>query len=305
MADSIPSVVVPGNHDGVHLGHRALVARACALAAERGLRVVALTFDPHPLAVLRPERAPVPLTTQARRAELLRGAGVEHVAVAAFDHAYAEQSPADWVRTRLMRELGARAIVIGPDYRFGAGRAGTPELLRTLGLEVVEVEPVLLGGERVSSTRAREALGAGDVRLARGLLDRPHEVEGTVVEGHRRGRTIGFPTANLLSDAVLLPKDGVYAVVARVVGPAREAPLLAGMANLGTRPTFGAGRSLEAHFFHFEGDLYGRRLRLGFVARLRDEQKFVSAAALTLQLGADRVAASEQLASQDARWSWL
>lgn len=308
MTGPAPCVVVPGNHDGVHLGHRALIARARALAGERALRVVALTFDPHPLAILRPERAPVRLTTIARRAELLRGAGADAVHVAAFDAEYAKLTPAAWVSERLVRDLGARAIVIGPDYRFGAGRAGSPALLAAHGLEVVEVAGVLCSGARVSSTRVREALIAGDVRLAADLLGRPHEVEGVVVEGDRRGRTLGFPTANLAPDPVLLPADGVYAVVARVA-EAEDAtgrtPLLLGMANLGTRPTFGAGRSVEAHLFDFEGDLYGRRLRLGLVARLRAEQKFASVDALTLQLGADRQAARACLASTDARWSWL
>lgn len=302
---AVASVVVPGNHDGVHVGHRALLALARSMADARGARVVALTFDPHPLAVLLPERAPTPLTTIERRVELLRGAGADRVEVARFDAAYAKESAEGWVKKRLLDALGAVAIVIGPDYRFGAGRKGTPDLLRSLGLEVASAPSVSVHGERASSTRVRDALGLGDVVLARELLDRVHEVDGEVVEGDRRGRTIGFPTANLRADPVLTPRDGVYAVVARVVGPAREERLLRGMANLGTRPTFGAGRSIEAHFFDFDGDLYGRRLRLGFVARLRDEQKFAGIDALTLQLRADRAAAEKILGPTDPRWSWL
>lgn len=302
MSAPIESVVVPGNHDGVHLGHRALLA----LARAHGGRVVALTFSPHPLALLRPDRAPLAITTIPRRVELL-SACADEVVVASFDAAYAAQSAADWARDRLIGDLGARSIVIGPDYRFGKDRKGTPELLASLGLEVITASAVDVGGERVSSTRVRNALVEGDVGLAADLLGRVHDLTGEVVRGDQRGRTLGFPTANLKIEGGLVPRDGVYAIVARVSsdGPEGE-PLLLGVANLGSRPTFAAGRSIEAHFFDTDRDLYGRTLRLGFVARLRDETKFDGIASLVTQLKRDVAQGAEVLAAADrARWASL
>ncbi|MBX7192338.1 MAG: bifunctional riboflavin kinase/FAD synthetase [Sandaracinaceae bacterium] len=294
-----PSVVVPGNHDGVHRGHVALLARARELAAARGARVVALTFDPHPLALIAPERAPTPLTTIERRAELLVRAGADDVVVARFDRAYAELSAEDFVSQELVARLGACAVLVGADYRFGKGRKGEPGLLRALGAEGgfdVEVIDAVGSGAvaRISSTTVREALREGDLARTRELLGRVHELEGVVVEGHRRGRTIGFPTANLEGVKVMLPPDGVYAIVARVLeGPRASEPLLTGMLNVGTRPTFAAGRSIEAHLFDVSRDLYGQRLRLGLVARLRDERRFDGVEALVAQLREDETHARQ------------
>ena len=302
MSRSRSTAVVPGNHDGVHAGHRALIAAARLRADALGLDVVAMTFDPHPLAVLAPERAPLPITTLARRTELLREAGCDDVHVARFDAAYAAQSPEHWVDQNLVEQLSARVVVVGSDFQFGAKRAGNVARLRELGtsrgFEVVEVGPVLLG-ERVSSTRIRDALRTGDVATATSMLGRVHEVDGTVVTGHRRGRTIGFPTANLDCDRVLMPADGVYAVIARVLD---RPGILRGVANLGTRPTFAAGRSVEAHLFDFDGDLYGARLRVGFVARLRGEQKFDGVDALRAQIARDADTARSLLEREDPTW---
>ncbi|MFO0684859.1 MAG: bifunctional riboflavin kinase/FAD synthetase [Sandaracinus sp.] len=283
------TVVVPGNHDGVHLGHQALLARARELAAPRGSEVVALTFDPHPMATVAPERAPIPLTTIARRTELLLAAGADRVAVARFDAAYAAQTAEQWIDDELSTRLGARAVVVGVDFRFGKGRGGDVEGLRAMGqrrgIEVDALGEVTLAGgdERVSSTAIRKALAAGDVAHAAALLTRPHAVDGTVVEGNKRGRTIGYPTANLAPDPVLLPSDGVYAVRVRTA----EGAWHDGMANLGTRPTFAAGRSLEAHLFDFAGDLYGARVRLAFVDRIRAEKKFDGVESLVAQIRED------------------
>lgn len=283
------TIVVPGNHDGVHLGHQALLARARVLAAGRGLEVVALTFDPHPMVTVAPERAPVPLTTIARRTELLRAAGADRVAVARFDAAYAAQTAEEWITNELSARLDARAVVVGVDFRFGKGRGGDLEGLRAMGrargIEVDALGEVMLAGttERASSTAIRTALARGDVAHAAALLTRPHSVDGTVVEGNQRGRTIGFPTANLVPDPILLPLDGVYAVRART----SEGRWLDGVANLGSRPTFAAGRSLEAHLFDFSGDLYGARLRLAFVERIRAEKKFDGVDALVAQIRLD------------------
>lgn len=293
------SVVVPGNHDGVHLGHVALLTRARELAGRHGARVVALTFDPHPLALLAPARAPEVLTTIERRAELLRRAGADEVVVARFDERFAKLGAAEFVEHELAERLSACAVVVGADFRFGQGRSGDPAFLRAcgerLGFEVAVVDAIASGSvERISSTAVREALRAGDVEEAARLLGRLHELEGRVVEGHRRGRTIGFPTANLEGARVLLPRDGVYAVVARVLRDGRavdDEPPMAGMLNVGTRPTFAAGRSVEAHFFDVSRDLYGLTLRLGLVARLRDERRFDGIEALVAQLREDAVAA--------------
>lgn len=299
--------MTPGNHDGVHLGHRALLEAAREEAAPRDLSVTVLTFDPHPTQVLVPEKAPPLLTTLERRLELLRGLGADHVEVLRFDRARARQAPEDFVREVLVERLGARGVVVGPDFRFGRGAAGDARLLETMGPEhgfgVREVGPVQLEGAPVSSTRIRRALAAGDVALAGRLLGRVHDVDGTVIEGDRRGRTIGFPTANLDCDPVLLPEDGVYAVVGRPEGAAERR---LGVANLGVRPTFAAGRSVEVHFFDFDGDLYGTKVRLGFVARLRGERKFDGLEALKAQIDADARAAREVLAEADREaWAWI
>jgi riboflavin kinase/FMN adenylyltransferase len=300
------AAVVPGNHDGVHAGHRALLAEAGRLARERDLDVVALTFDPHPLSVIGgKDRAPIPLTTIPRRSELLRAAGADDVVVACFDTRYAAQSPTEWVDRVLVDELRAAAVVVGPDFKFGAGGGGSLATLRELGgarrFDVSEVEPISGPHGRVSSTRIREALQAGDVEPAAAMLGRVHEVDGTVVVGHRRGRTIGFPTANLDPDPVLMPSDGVYAVIARGIDGARG-ELLRGVANLGSRPTFAAGRSVEVHLFDFDGDLYGARLRVGFVAFLRAERKFESVEELRAQITSDAQQARARLAREEPTW---
>lgn len=297
------SVVVPGNHDGVHLGHRALLWLARERVPEA--QIVALTFWPHPLALLRPERAPQAITSCERRLQLLRHAGADDAVVAPFDREYAAQSAEMWATDRLVGDLNACAVVVGPDYRFGKDRKGSTDLLRSLGLTVIEAGSIDVGGERVSSTRVRSALSDGDVGLASELLGRIHDLTGTVVRGDQRGRTIGFPTANLAleNDAGMVPRDGVYAVVGLVRG---EREVMLGAANLGTRPTFGAGRSIEAYFLDTDRDLYDRELRIGFVARLRDEQKFDGIPSLVAQLGQDVARAREVLAAADRqRWSWL
>ena len=305
MSSPRPSVVTPGNHDGVHLGHRALVAAARQLAAEHGARVLPMFFDPHPTAFFRPDAAPALLTSPARRIALLRKAGADDVAVETFDEAFANQSPEAFVRDVLVGRYAARGVVVGPDFQFGKGRAGDVEVLRTLGdslgFSVTVVPPVEVGADVVSSTRIRSVLTQGDVAAATALLGRVHDVRGVVVEGHRRGRTIGFPTANLDCEPVLLPADGVYAVVARVLDGSpvddSETRLLRGVANLGVRPTMQAGRSVEVHFFDFDADLYGKALRVGFCARLRAEKKFDGLDALKAQIARDADAARTVLAT--------
>jgi riboflavin kinase/FMN adenylyltransferase len=226
----------------------------------------------------------------------LKDAGADDVTILPFDEAFARTSPRTFVENVLVRACHAKTVVVGPDFHFGHQRAGNVETRRALGAEhgfdVVVVPPVVLDGETVSSTRIRRALTEGSVDLATRLLTRVHDVAGKVITGQRRGRTIGFPTANLEIEPTMLPKDGVYAVAGRRLD-APDAPRLFGVANLGVRPTLGAGRSVETHFFDFDGDLYGAHLRIGFVARLRDEKKFDGLDALVAQIREDAARARE------------
>ncbi|MEM9067218.1 MAG: bifunctional riboflavin kinase/FAD synthetase [Myxococcota bacterium] len=293
MNGADPCVLTPGNFDGVHVGHQALARATCERAKAEGWRSVAMFFDPHPTRFFAPERAPAELTSPTRRAELLRGYGIDSVDIRAFDAAFAEQSPEDFVRNVIVGAHSARAVVIGHDFRFGKGRAGDAAYLEKLGqahgFDVRVVQAVELDGV-VSSTRVREAIGAGAVEVAATLLGRPYETGGTVVQGDQRGRTIGFPTANLEVGG-LAPADGVYAVVVNT-GDAK----VFGVANVGVRPTFNAGRSVEIHLLDFDGDLYGVELRVGWLARLRGEQKFSGIDALVQQLHRD-VAKGREVAS--------
>ncbi len=304
----MPAVIAPGNHDGVHLGHRALIDHASALAKQHGCNTVALTFDPHPEALLSPERAPALLTTMARRCELLRGVGADDVFVQGFDRAFAAISPEAFVHTLLVEQLQARGVVVGPDFRFGAGRKGDVETLRALGrvhgFEVIVVPPVQLDGARVSSSRVRASVAAGDLDLVTRMLRRVHETTGIVTRGDGRGRGLGFATANLECEGTLQPPDGVYAVVARVIAPERGV-LLHGVCNIGVRPTFGAGRSIEVHLFDFDRDIYGQTLRVGFVTRVRGEQRFAGIDALRAQINRDIAesrTALQRTTEDDLKW---
>jgi len=305
--DGVPWVIAPGNHDGVHLGHRALMRTARKIADEHGYGTRALTFEPHPAALIDPTRAPEKLTMQARRAELLRGAGADSVVVQPFTPEFASQSPESFVDWLLAQ--GARALVVGRDFRFGRNREGDVPMLRAMGAErgfdVLVEPPVLLESMRVSSSEIRNALRRGDIANANLMLDRFHEVQGKVVEGDKRGRTLGFPTANLHPEPVLPPADGVYAVVAKQLGAADGSELLLGVANLGTRPTFAAGRSVEIHLFDFARDIYGATLRVGFVERVRGEKKFSGLDELKAQIQRDSDQARQLLAARDReleRW---
>ncbi|HKP55377.1 MAG TPA: bifunctional riboflavin kinase/FAD synthetase [Polyangiales bacterium] len=298
--DTGPWVIAPGNHDGVHLGHRAILHTARRLADQHGSGTRALTFEPHPAALIDPEKAPEKLTLQPRRAELLRGAGADSVVCQAFTPEFAAQPPEAFVDSLVAQ--GARAIVVGPDFRFGHQRQGDVAMLRALGercgFEVAIQEPVLLEGQRVSSSAIRKALREGHVALANRMLGRVHELQGKVVRGDQRGRSIGFPTANLNPDPVMPPSDGVYAVIARELGRP-DGKLIMGVANLGTRPTFAAGRSIEVHLFDFERDIYDTQLRVGFIERVRGERRFAGIDELRAQILQDCERARDLLAARD------
>ena len=303
--NTAPSVVTPGNHDGVHLGHRALVDAAKSHADSNALRTLAVCFNPHPTKILAPDRAPTLLTKMNRRVEILKGAGCDDVAVLPFDEAFAKTSPEEFVQQVLISTCNAKGVVVGPDFHFGHKRSGNIETLRKLGEQygffVKVVPPVKFNGDSVSSTRIRRVLGQdGDVATASKMMTRVHETQSEVILGDQRGRTIGFPTANLASKPTQLPKDGVYAVAARVVGEAGT-KLLHGVANLGVRPTFDAGRSVEVHLFDFDGDLYGSELRVGFVERLRGEIRFDGLPELKAQIDHDCSAARDAMDVLDSR----
>jgi len=284
-----PALTV-GNFDGVHRGHQELVAAAIARA--RGMRgtAVALTFDPHPARVIDPDRAASALMTLAQKAEVMAGLGLDVLAIVTFDAARAAQPAEEFARAVLAQALGARAVVVGTAFRFGHGRTGDAALLarlgETLGFEVTTVPPVEHDGAPISSTRIRRELEAGRVELARALLGRPFFVDGRVVRGEGRGRTLGIPTANLEVINETLPARGVYAAWCHTLD-ALDTRWPA-VVNLGRRPTFGGGNAtVEAHILDQDLDLYGRRLRLEFAARLRDEQPFPGPEALVEQIRHD------------------
>ena len=287
------AAIAIGNFDGVHAGHRALITRTRALADAHAAKSVVLTFEPHPAAVLSPAGAPQRLTSLARRLELLAAAGLDAVVVEPFTRELASLTPNAFIDNVVLRALTARAIVVGYDFNYGQGRAGTTEALRahagSAGVEVEILAPVEVGGEVASSTRVRACLRSGDLARATRLLGRPWDVDGVVVHGAKRGRAIGVPTANITPESDLVVSSGIYAVTLQVEG---ERPLPA-VASLGTNPTFveQGGLVLEVHVLDWDGDLYDRRVRTAFVAKLRDEEKYDSVDALLAQIRADVAAA--------------
>jgi riboflavin kinase/FMN adenylyltransferase len=286
-------VVALGNFDGVHLGHQAVLRRAVEEGKKREARVVAATFDPHPRAVLGPRVQPKLLTTLELRREALLRYGADEVRVIRFDEGLSRKSPADFVRDVLVGEIGAEAVVVGENFRFGHRAVGDVEelerLMRSFGAEVYAVAVRSAGGKvGISSTRIRELVALGEVGEAATLLGRPYVLRGEVVVGDRRGRSIGFPTANVLPDpAVVVPAQGVYAGFVRV-GKA-EHPACT---NIGLAPTFERGESrIEAYLIGFEGSLYGRLVEVSFVQRIRAEMKFSGVDELKEQIARDVEAA--------------
>jgi riboflavin kinase/FMN adenylyltransferase len=279
--------VAVGNFDGVHRGHATLIATLAEQARAHVGAAVALTFEPHPVELLRPGQTPPALTTSTDRSRLLHDLGADHVVTLGVTHALLRLTAEEFFLQVIRGRFGARAMVEGPNFGFGRGRAGTVETLGKLctaahiGLTIVP--PCQLDGNEVSSSRIRAALQSGDVESAERLLGRPYRLQGIVGTGQRRGATLGFPTANLSKLETLAPGDGVYAARARhgdAVWPAAV--------NVGPNPTFGENaRKVEAHLIGFHGDLYGQSLAVDFVGRLRDTRPFSGPAELIDQLRRD------------------
>ena len=285
-----PVHLAVGFFDGVHLGHQEVIRRAADSAEADGGTVVVTTFDPHPMRVLRPENAPRLLTSTRHKARILERLGISHLLVIPFDTAFAALSPLEFVTALHTAAKPLGGITVGHNWAFGKGRAGNLETLtslgRQLGFQTHGIAPVVVAEEPVSSTRVRLAVERGDFPAAARLLGRDYSVLGTVIEGRKLARKLGFPTANLKLEAEQLPPIGVYAVKASVNGAVHR-----GVANLGLRPTVeaegSAQRHLEVHLFDFSGDLYGAAVEVRFVQRLRDEMRMESLEALKAQITRD------------------
>lgn len=294
-----PLALTIGNFDGVHRGHQAMLARLSEQARALELRMAVLTFEPHPREVFTPQSAPTRLTSLREKLELLAAHGVEHVHVARFNAAFAALSPAAFIDGVLLRGLHARSVLVGDDFRFGARRAGDFALLREAaawhGFELEAMPTVEQGGIRVSSSAVREALFNSDLARAGALLGRPYSISGRVVHGEKLGRKLGFATANVRMCHNRPPLLGIYAV--RTHGIAGHA--LDGVASLGIRPTVSdSGRAvLEVHLFDFSANLYGRHLRVEFLHKIRDEEKYAGLETLRLQIARDCESAKNYLAS--------
>lgn len=288
-----PLFLAIGVFDGVHVGHRAVIQRACNDAAHVGGQAVVVTFDPHPIRVLRPEQAPRLITSTQHKARLIRALGIEHLLLIQFDEHFAATPPEQFIRQLAAAASPLQEICVGHQWSFGKGRAGNLDLLKILGDELgfdeVGVAAVKVDGQIVSSTLIRGLVQAGDLPTAARYLGRPFSILGTVVKGDQIGRKIGFPTANLSAHNEQFPPNGVYAVEAY-----RGKERLLGAVNIGVRPTIAHAtgeRVLELHVFDFAEDIYGEEIEVVFCGFLRPEQKFSGLEALQAQLHQDVAAA--------------
>ena len=281
-------VLALGNFDGLHRGHTKIIERVRRRAEERAGVAVVLTFDPHPTHVVRPDKAPKLLMTTAQKLDGLQAAGMDGVAVVRFTRELSQWAPEDFVTRVLVDWLHVAEVWVGANFLFGHDRAGNFSLLRLLGprdgFRAEKIDPVRYKDFVVSSTRIRRLVADGRVDEAAALLGRHYTLDAKVVEGDRRGRELGFPTANLATSNELLPPDGVYATFLVI-----EGVIHASITNVGVRPTFDAGSTpvVETHVFDFDRDLYGRSVQLAFVQRLRDERRFDGASALREQIAVD------------------
>jgi riboflavin kinase/FMN adenylyltransferase len=281
-------VLALGNFDGLHRGHRKILDRLARVADERNATSVVMTFDPHPPRVVRPDKAPPLLMTKPQKLEALQRAGVDGVAIVRFTPDLSRWDPETFVRTVLVDWLGVAEVWVGANFLFGHNRAGNFSMLRALGgrygFRTGQIDPVRYKDFVVSSTRIRRLISEGRVDEAGALLGHSYYVDGSVIRGEQRGRTIGFPTANLCTDNELLPPHGVYATTTTIAGIVH-----ASVTNIGVRPTVdSSGRAtVETHIFDLDRDLYGTSIRVGFVQRLRDERAFESIDLLRAQIAAD------------------
>lgn len=291
-------VVTIGNFDGVHLGHQALLRAALARAAALGVPCAVFTFDPAPRDVLRPGNGVTRIQSLEDRLAQFERLGVDLAVVEPTTPALLRAPADEFAREILGRRLRAREVVLGWDFRFGAGREGNAGALgETLGVPVHTIEPTIIAGSPASSSRIRQAIRVGDLALAHTLLGRPHTLVGPVLRGDQRGRALGWRTANIQPQTATLPPDGVYAVRVLVAPGVR----MDGVANLGTHPTFGGeNRALEVHLFGEPGDLYGATLTAELIAPLREERRFANREALVAQIERDVSAAREVLARTSA-----
>ena len=287
-------VLALGNFDGMHRGHLKIIERVRRGAEERGWTPVAMTFDPHPSKIVRPDKAPPLLMTHQQKLEALARGGMHGVAIIRFTPELAHWDPETFVRAVLVEWLHVAEVWVGANFLFGHDRSGNFSLLRSLGarygFRAEKIDPVRYKDFVVSSTRVRRLIVEGRVDEAGALLGHHYTIEGSVVQGQKRGRELGFPTANLCAENELVPPAGVYATTVHIDGIAYPS-----LTNIGTRPTFESGEVniIETHVLDFDKDLFGTRLRLGFVQRLRDEKTFDGIDALQAQIEADRARARD------------
>jgi len=288
-------VLAIGNFDGVHLGHRALLERLVATARQHGLPPAVMTFEPHPRELFAPEQAPARLTSLREKLALLEACGVEEVYLLHFSRRLAGLTATDFIDAVLVRGLAVRHLIIGDDFRFGKGRAGDFAMLQAAGQQqgfgVEAMHTIEIGGERVSSSAVRDALGVGELEHAGRLLGRPYSIAGRVVHGDKIGRRLGYPTANIQLKRKRVALTGVFAAAVSGIDK-RHLP---GAASLGVRPTLGLGLRpvLEVHLFDFDQEIYGQHVTVHFLHKLRDEAKFDSFEALTAQIARDVAATQE------------
>jgi riboflavin kinase / FMN adenylyltransferase len=298
-----PAALTIGNFDGLHLGHQAMLARLAKASARLGIAPCVMTFEPHPREFFAPDKAPVRLTSLREKLELLAAHGVERAYVCRFNFAFASIPAQDFIERILVQGLGVRWLQVGDDFRFGARRSGDYSLLKQvsarLGFEVESMPTVMAGADRVSSTAVRDALAAGELDRAASLLGRPYSISGRVVRGDGIGRKLGFPNANVQMKHNRPPLAGIFAVELHGAGDR----VLRGAASLGVRPTVTERGVpvLEVNAFDFEGDLYRRHVRVDFLHKLRDEEKYVDLDTLKRQIALDVENAKAFFNRQDAR----
>jgi riboflavin kinase/FMN adenylyltransferase len=303
LAADTPVALTIGNFDGIHLGHQAMLAELARVAKQRGLPACVMTFEPHPREFFAPDQAPTRLTSLREKLELLAAHEVDRVYVCRFNYEFARITAEDFIERVLVKGLGARWLLVGDDFRFGARRAGNFVTLKSaaplLGFEVQGMESVTLDHQRVSSTAVRDALAVGDLARAARLLGRAYSISGRVVRGDGLGRKLGFPTANVQMRHNRPPLTGIFAVEVSGAGnhPVR------GVASLGVRPTVKQQGQpvLEVHLFEFNEELYGRHLRVDFLHKFRDEEKYADLATLTRQIALDVENAKAYFDRRDAK----